>query len=190
MRARYAKNLPSIWLMTDERVAVEALLKATTRLPRGGGGVVFRHYRTGKAERRALFDRLAAIARRRRLVVLLAGPARQAAAWGADGWHGRGFGAVVRPLLHSMAVHDARELRAAERMGADLIFLSPLLPTRSHPGGKALGSRRFAALAHRATMPVMALGGVQKSHRRLLRGIGAAGWAAIDGLAGQGDTIG
>jgi thiamine-phosphate pyrophosphorylase len=63
MRARYAKNLPSIWLMTDERVAAEALLKAAARLPRGGGGVVFRHYRTGKAERRALFDRLAAIAR-------------------------------------------------------------------------------------------------------------------------------
>ena len=97
---------------------------------------------------------------------------------------------MVRPMLHSMAVHDACELRAAERMGADLVFLSPLLPTRSHPGGKALGRRRFAALAHRATMPVMALGGVQKSHRRLLRGIGAAGWAAIDGLAGQRDMAG
>jgi thiamine-phosphate pyrophosphorylase len=190
MRARYAKNLPAIWLMTDERVAADALLKAAARLPRGRGGLVFRHYRTGKAERRALFERLAAIARRRRLLVLLAGPAWQAAAWRADGWHGAGLGAGTRPLLHSMAVHDARELQAAERWGADLIFLSPLFPTRSHPRGKALGRRRFAALAYRATMPVMALGGVQMSHRRLLRGIGAGGWAAIDGLAGQRDSAG
>jgi thiamine-phosphate pyrophosphorylase len=182
MRARYAKNVPSTWLVTDERVSTAALLKGATRLPQGRGGILFRHHASGGGERRRLFDQLATIARRRRLVLLLAGSARQAAAWGADGWHGRSVSGAVRQLWHSMAAHNARELRAAERSGADLIFLSPLFPTRSHPGGRALGRRRFAALAHRASMPVMALGGVSAKHRGLLRGIGAAGWAAIDGL--------
>lgn len=184
MTGRYVKNLPSIWLMTDERIAPEALLTSVARLPRGGAGIVFRHYRSAPRERRALFDRIAAIARRRRLVLLLAGSVRQAVAWRADGWHGRRGGTAVRNMLHSMPVHDAGELQAAERAGADLIFLSPLFPTRSHPGASGLGPTRFAALAHKAGMPVMALGGLRAEHGRMLRGIGAAGWGAIDGLTG------
>lgn len=185
MTGRYAKKLPLIWLVTDERVAATALLAAAARLPRGRGGILFRHHASRPDERKRLFALLIAIARRRRLMLLLAGSPRQAAAWGADGWHGRGMGGVARPLLHSMAVHDAAELQAAERAHADLIFLSPLFPTRSHPGAGALGRMRFAALAQRAPMPVMALGGVGTRHRRLLKGLAADGWAAIDGLTGR-----
>lgn len=182
MTRRYAKNLPTIWLMTDERVGEAALLAAAARLPRGKAGLVFRHYSTSRAERRALFDRIAAVARRRRLVLMLAGSPREAAAWGADGWHGRDKRRAGRCMLHSMSVHDARELAAASRAGANFIFLSPLFPTRSHPGGRALGRAGFAALARRADMPAMALGGVRAKHARQLHGIGATGWAAIDGL--------
>ena len=76
MSRRYAKNLPSLWLVTDERVAAETLLASATRLPRGRAGILFRHYRTERRERRALFERLRAIARRRRLVLLVAGSER------------------------------------------------------------------------------------------------------------------
>lgn len=179
---RYAKKLPTIWLMTDERVSEEALLAAVARLPKGRGGVVFRHYRTGPAARRALFDRVVRIARRRRLMLMLGGTVRQAAAWGADGWHGRDARRVARPLLHSAPAHDARELASAGRMRVDQIFLSPVYATRSHPSAAALGRVRFAALARDANVPVIALGGVRSAHRRSLRGIGAYGWAAIDGL--------
>ena len=44
--------LPTIWLMTDERVG--DLLGAIRRLPRGAG-VVFRHYATPAEERRRLW---------------------------------------------------------------------------------------------------------------------------------------
>lgn len=182
MDRRHRKKLPTIWLMTDERAGEEDLLAAAERLPRGSAGIVFRHYRTPPGERRALFDRLAGIARRRRLVIMLGGTARAAAAWGADGWHGRDARRTARPLLHSAPVHDAREMGVAWRGRADIIFLSPLFPTRSHPGGSSLGRVRFAALARLADAPVIALGGVRGGHRRMLRGIGAAGWAAIDGL--------
>lgn len=179
MDRRHRKKLPMIWLMTDERVGEAALLAAVARLPRGKAGIVFRHYRTPKAERRALFGRVAAIARRRRLVLMLGGTAQLAQAWGANGWHGRDGGRAGRPMLHSAPVHDAREAGIA----ADFIFLSPLFPTRSHPGGRTLGRVRFAALARQVAGPVIALGGVRREHRGMLRGIGAAGWAAIDGLS-------
>jgi len=182
MDGRHRKKLPALWLMTDERVSYAALLMAAARLPRGRGGIVFRHYRTEPAKRRALFAALRTIARRRRLILLLAGSAREAAAWRADGVHGHDGRRDARPLVRSRAVHDAREAVAAWRAGADICFVSPLFPTRSHPDADALGRVRFAILARQVDAPVMALGGVRRTHRPMLRGIGADGWAAIDGL--------
>lgn len=182
MQRCHRKKPPMIWLMTDERVGEGALLAAAARLPVGKAGIIFRHYRTPKAERRALFDRIARIARARRLVLMLGGTAAQAQAWRADGWHGRDVRRAGRPLLHSVPAHDAREVRMATH-GVDILFLSPLFPTRSHPGGRTLGRVRFSALAGQAVVPVIALGGVRPAHRRMLRGVGAVGWAAIDGLS-------
>ena len=185
MTCRHRKNMPLIWLMTDERIGEAALLAAVARLPRGRAGIIFRHYRTAPGARRALFDAVRAIARRRRLTLLLAGTARQAAAWAADGWHGRDVRRAARPMRHSAPVHDAREMVAARRGGADMVLLSPLFPTRSHPGGASLGRVWFAKLARGADMPVIALGGVKREHGRMLRTMGAAGWAAIDGLVSE-----
>lgn len=186
MRDRHRKKppgpLPALWLMTDERIDAETLLAAAARLPAGKGGIVFRHYRTDPSSRRALFEGLRMIARKRRLLLLLAGSAREAASWQADGVHGRDPRMVIRPLLRSRAIHDPREAVAARRTGADLCFVSPLFPTRSHPGAGALGRVRFAALVRQVDAPVMALGGLRPAHQAMLRGLGAIGWAAIDGL--------
>src|SRR3546814_10015278 len=97
--------------------------------------------RTAAAERRALFDRVARMARRRRLVLMLGGTAAQARAWRADGWHGRDRRLGGKMLLHSRPVHDKRQMAEAARAGADFVFLSPLFPTRSHPGSLVLGRR-------------------------------------------------
>ena len=183
MQRRHRKKLPMIWLMTDERVGEPALLAAIARLPRGKAGIIFRHYRTIASERRTLFHRIARIARSRRLVLMLGGTAMQAQAWRADGWHGRDGRRGGKRLLHSRPVHDRREMVEAAHSGADLILLSPLFPTRSHPGSSILGRAGFAALAQLAPMPVIALGGVRAAHRGMLAGIGASGWAAIDGLS-------
>lgn len=182
MSPRHRKSAPTLWLMTDERVDAGTLLAAAGRLPKGRAGIVFRHYRTDPQDRRALFEALRAIAKRRRLSLLLAGSAREAAAWRADGAHGRDVRRSIRPMLRSAPAHDVREALAAR--GADLCFVSPLFPTRSHPGALVLGRVRFAALARRVDAPVMALGGVSRAHRQIWRSVGADGWAAIDGLTG------
>ncbi|AEG49900.1 thiamine monophosphate synthase [Sphingobium chlorophenolicum L-1] len=185
MQRRHRKKLPMIWLMTDERVGEADLLAAVAKLPRGKAGIIFRHYRTAAKERRTLFDRVARIAGKRRLALMLGGTAAQAQAWRADGWHGVDRRRGGKTLIHSMPAHNGREMAAASRCGADLLFLSPLFPTRSHPGAPMLGRVRFAALARLADMPVIALGGVRPAHRPMLKGLGASGWAAIDGLSVQ-----
>jgi thiamine-phosphate pyrophosphorylase len=159
--------LPRLWLMTDERQG-EELRTALERLP-AGAGIVFRHYGLPRDARRALFAEVREIARRRRLLLVAAG----APLPGGDGVHNR-RGAGIR----TASVHNVRELRAAERAGADLVFLSPVYATRSHPGGRPLGPRRFALIAHQARVPVIALGGMDAARFRTLGG--AYGWAGID----------
>ena len=173
MRPR--QPLPRLWLMTDERLG-DGLFAALQRLPKGGG-IVFRHYSLAERERRALFEEVMALARRRNQLLLLAGPAEQAVAWGADGSHGGGPGSGLR----SAPVHNLAEIRAAECDGADLLFLSPVFATRSHPGAQPLGSARFNALARRTKLPVMALGGMNPIRARRLRE--SYGWAGIDAWA-------
>jgi thiamine-phosphate pyrophosphorylase len=164
--------LPRLWLMTDERLG-ECLWAALERLPRGSG-MVFRHYSLPADARRELFERVRAVARRRRLVLLIAGAAFR----GADGRHNdRGFG------LRSASAHSQRELKAAERSGAHLVFLSPVFPTRSHPRARPLGRLRFGLIARQARIPVIALGGADARSGRSLAALGAYGWAGIDAFA-------
>ena len=172
MRAR--QPLPRLWLMTDERQG-DRLLGAVARLPEGAG-IVFRHYSLKEVARRDLFERVRAAAPG---PVLFAGPAEQALAWGADGSHGRGPGRGLR----SAPVHDFREIRAAERAGVDLLFLSPVYPTASHPGARPLGLARFAWLARRTRLPVIALGGMNAARGRRLASFGAYGWAGVGAFA-------
>ena len=166
--------LPRAWLVTDERQG-DRLLPAVARLP-FGSGILFRHYGLAADARRTLFLEIRGLARRRGHLLLLAGPAALAKRWGADGWHGRGRGGG----LHSASVHDLAELRAAERAGAALLFVSPVYPTQSHPGAPALGPSAFARLAHRTELPVIALGGMDRARGRTVMGLGAYGWAAVD----------
>jgi thiamine-phosphate pyrophosphorylase len=162
-----ARRHPRLWLMTDERQG-DTLWTALDRLPRGAG-IVFRHYALPPADRRALFARVRKIARRRGLRVVVAEPPLA----GGGGVHNRrGAG------LKTASAHNLRELRSAERAGAELIFLSPVYATRSHPGAKPLGPRRFAMIAHQARVPVIALGGMNAARFRALGG--AYGWAGID----------
>lgn len=157
--------LPRLWLMTDDRQG-EELWAALEHLPKGAG-VVFRHYGLPPHPRRKLFERVRKVARRRRLLLLAAGGLC------ADGRHGgRGDG------LRSASAHNLRELKAAERSGAQLVFLSPAFATRSHPGAHPLGPVRFGLIARHARIPVIALGGVDSLKARRLPHI--YGWAGID----------
>lgn len=162
--------VPTRWLFTDERMG-DGLWRALERLPRGGG-VVFRHYATPAGERRRMFAKVVRIGRRRGLTVVRAGgvPMR-----GEDGVHGRrGQGLVTWPA------HDRIEAIRGARAGAKVIFVSPMFATRSHPGSKSCRPVRAALTARGLGVAVMALGGMNEARFRRVRGLGFAGFGAID----------
>lgn len=159
--------------MTDPRLG-DGLLASVRQLP-FGSGVVFRHYDLPVTQRRALYRQISRMCRQRGHILLLAGQQD----WKADGVHGRRR--LRSPQFVSMPVHNAYEIRQAKHIGADLVFLSPLYSTRSHPGKAGLGIMHFAALARLAApMKVIALGGMTRNRARAITVRTAYGWAAID----------
>ena len=170
--------LPILWLVSDARNDA-ALERALARLPRGSG-LIFRHYHLEPEARRKRFGKLARLARGRGHRIVLAASARQARAWGADGAYGSAGTLAGGPaMLRLVTAHSLAELGHVRRAHADAILLSPVFPTRSHPGAGTLGPARFRLIARHARLPVIALGGMTLHRARTL---GWKNWAAIDGI--------
>lgn len=171
--------LPAVWLVSDERIddRIEAAIR---RLPRGSG-FIFRHYHLPPDQRRMRFEKLARLARARGHVVILSGSAREVKRWGADGAYGAALKLTQGPAaLRLVTAHSLNELRAANAMRADVVLLSPVFATGTHPGARGLGPVRFRLLAVRALAPVIALGGMDADRARRMD---ARRWAAIASLA-------
>jgi thiamine-phosphate pyrophosphorylase len=169
---------PVIWLMTDTRFG-DDLLPAIRRLP-FGSGVVFRHYELAPTKRRRLFGQVRRICRQRGHMLVMAGPERIAVKWQADGFHCRS-GRSISKLPRTAPVHNRAELREALRNGVNLLFISPLFSTASHPGNRPLGMAAFNALAKQSgDARVIALGGMSHEQAQMLNRKLVDGWAAID----------
>lgn len=182
-RLKPPPGLPRLYLVSDPARLPDPRA-AALRLP-AGAAVLARGLAPG------VLAGLSAIARRRRLVLLVAGDGRLALRRGA-GLHlpdRRGTAGLLafllarrrRPLLLTVAAHGRSGLARARRLRADAVLLSPVFPTASHPGAAALGPFRWAALARRAGQPVVALGGVTGGNAARLPPR-TAGFAAISGL--------
>lgn len=91
--------------------------------------------------------------------------------------------AQSRPLSHkkllSVSVHNEQELEHANQIGVDMLLLSPVLPTQSHPEAAALGWERFTELAAKANCPVYALGGMTSDYIAKATESGGQGVAGI-----------
>ena len=177
---RRAPGLPALFFVTDALRIPDPVPIAQT-LPRGTG-IILRHYDV--PERAALARRLAALARSRGLVLLIAADPRLARAVHAQGvhWPEMLMHRARRPHsgLVTVAAHDAKALIRARSVGADAALLSPVFATRSGAHKHPLGPLRFAALARMSPVPVYALGGISESSARRLLHSGAAGLAAVD----------
>lgn len=178
MMTKRQPALPDIWLISDARNDAR-IETALAHLPRGSG-LIFRHYHLSRPERRARFERLKRVARKHGHFVALSGTAAEARCWGADGAYGLPARLAGGPALLRLATaHSLREIGQANRMRADAVLLSPVFPTRSHPGAQGLGPLRSRLLARRANAPVIALGGMNSRRAKRLQ---TRKWAAIDGI--------
>lgn len=184
MTARYngsmhtRQPLPFLWLISDARN--DAVLEdALAALP-PNSAFVFRHYHLNVADRSARFAALADVAHSLGHLAIFARDAELARALGADGIYGSpDVIAPVRDMLKLAAVHNGDEMQRAIAAKADGIFLSPVFPTASHPGGASLGEQGFSVLSQQSSVPVIALGGM--TMQRAADMVWPR-WGAIDGL--------
>ncbi|CCG06912.1 thiamine phosphate synthase [Pararhodospirillum photometricum] len=159
---------PAAVLVTDERRLPDPR-PVLPALPRGAR-VVLRAY--GDPTRAGA---VVAAARRRRIGVILALAAPRLPPLPRDlaGIHlpqGRACRGLMAGVLLwrraaagrslSMAAHDGRALARARALRLTFVLLSPVFPTRSHPGAPALGPLRATLLARTSQVPVLALGGI------------------------------
>ena len=174
---------------------VEAALRA---LPRGAA-LIWRAYEEDASPAR--LRRLAALAHRRGVTLLVAGHPALASRSAVTGIHlperevrrARSGSYVIPRRFHApglaitAACHSEMAIRHAAEAGADAVLISPVFATKSHVGVKPLGLLRFAGLARLARrlglMPY-ALGGiVSERDVRRLQGTAAAGIAGIGFIA-------
>lgn len=158
---------PRAWMMTDPRLG-DALWRILEAMP-NDAGVVLRDL--------ALGERVAAICARRGLKLAVAREGAMAEALGAALVHNP-VGETSLPT--SRSVHDEAEARRAREEGAALVFVSPVYPTRSHPGAPALGEDKSVRLATIAGGKAIALGGMDADRFERLATRGFHGWAGID----------
>lgn len=81
--------------------------------------------------------------------------------------------------LVSTSVHNEKELLAAEKSKVDLVLLSPVNKTKSHPDTPALGWNEFERLIKKINIPVYALGGMKEKDIETSKVFGGQGIAAI-----------
>jgi thiamine monophosphate synthase len=166
---------PRQWLMTDERMG-ERLWEAIDRLPMGRAGIVFRHYRA--PNRAPLAERIAEICERRSLTLAVAENVELARTLRADLVHNPAEPPPDMPF--SRSVHSLEEAQTAKTEGASLVFVSPVYPTRSHPGRNSLDRPLALRIAKAAGVPAIALGGMNSLKFARLEREGFYGWAGID----------
>jgi thiamine-phosphate pyrophosphorylase len=161
VKQRRQTPYPTLWLFTDA-ARLPNPLPVIARLPAHISGVVLRH--DADPNRVTLGRAAAKICRQRRILLVVAGDGRLAAALQA-GLHLRDgtWPDHIRPknkLLTSSA-HSGPDIIRARSTGAKLIFISPAFATASHPGEPALGHLRWLRLARLAPpAKACALGGI------------------------------
>ena len=186
-------KLPPTYLVTPEPLAGKPLADFIAQLERAleaGIRLVQLRAKTLTALQYArLAEQALSCCRRHDARLLLNASVDVALALQVDGVHltsTRLMACITRPLpsglLVSTASHDARQVLHADQIGADLLTISPVLPTATHTTAEPLGWPRFRELVAQTTIPVYALGGMTAETLAEARKAGAYGIAAIRSL--------
>ena len=189
---------PIVCLVTDRRrlpaarggdgPACDALVELARAAGRAGVDIVqVRERGLGDRWLLRLVARIVAAVRGSATRVVVNDRADIACAAGAGGVHVRSGGPppmrvrAIAPAhwLIGRSVHRPDDVRPAEVEGADYAICGTVFESASKPGRRPLGVDGLAGVARRASLPVLAIGGVDAGNATLVAGAGAAGVAAI-----------
>lgn len=165
-----ALELPPLYAISNaaELGVEQFLIKLQAQLDAGLRLIQLREKHLSRDELRELAQRVVALAHARGATVLISGDVALAQQVGADGVQLTSTQLAEfseRPTVDwcGASCHSVQELRRAEALGCDFAMLSPVLPTKSHPGAAHLGWDNFAFIAAGSSMPVYALGGLARA---------------------------
>lgn len=183
----------TLYVATDSQlVAEDALAEVVEAAIRGGAGVI--QYREKQADTRRMVKvagDLGRVCRRRGVVFLVNDRLDVALAVEADGVH---LGqqdmpvALARQLLGpdkliGVSVQNAGAMAEAEQEGADYLSLSPVFATSTKPDHEApLGLEGVRTLAGASRLPVVAIGGINRTNVAEVIRAGARGVCVISAV--------
>jgi 8-oxo-dGTP diphosphatase len=163
-----ALNLPQVYAITQAtKYAITEFMQCLRLALDKGVRLIQVRERDWAPEQLTQFARrVVALAHQYDAQVLVNGDESVSLQAGADGVHlqaGQLMKCRTRPntRLVGASCHNREELLHAAELGADFVVLSPVLPTRSHPGAPTLGWEQFTELCLDLPMPVFALGGMR-----------------------------
>tara|TARA_R110002073_G_scaffold336505_1_gene534271 strand:- start:67451 stop:68383 length:933 start_codon:yes stop_codon:yes gene_type:complete len=175
-----ALSLPERWVIlpSDYQSAWPSVLPFL--MQSGVGGVYLR----GAPLERERLSEMVELCNANGLKTLLRNDVAMVSAVGADGVHlscdvAAAMSARPECGLVSVACHNQFELDHAERLGADMVMLSPVNKTTTHPHAVPLGWKTFSSWATGRPYSVYALGGVAEKEMSKVRDSGGRGIAAI-----------
>ncbi len=87
---------------------------------------------------------------------------------------------LPQKFIFSLACHNFLSVVKSQKTKADLIFVSPVFKTKSHPNLEPLGLMKFGKIVAASQIPIFALGGVNEKNFLNLKKLGAVGFGAID----------
>ncbi len=182
--------LPPWYLVTgaDPRQPKEFLATLTACLEQGIRLVQLRAKTLSLAAYQALAQSAIKLCHQYNAKLLLNCDVNTAETLAADGIHLssdkliKEFKSLPTHKIISCACHNIDELQRAKQLGADLVTLSPVLATTTHPHATPLGWEKFQALCAQVDVPIYALGGMTPDHLPQVKACGGYGIAAISSL--------
>jgi thiamine-phosphate pyrophosphorylase len=156
-------------------------------------GVAFFQYRNKTAPRRTVYEAALLLARTARslgALFIVNDHADIAAAVDADGVHlgqddlpiEQARKVLGRDRIIGISTHSRQQAREAERSGADYIGFGPVFPTSTKDAGEVQGLEKLAALRRDVTIPVIAIGGIDRTNVQEAVRAGADGTAVISAV--------
>jgi len=182
---------PPLLLVTDRRQARRPLDEVVdAALAAGCRWVSLREKDLAADDQIALAWELAPIARRHGACLTLHGDADLAQACGADGVHlpAGSDPAAARKLmgpgkLIGVSIHTVTEAAAIDRRAVDYAVAGPAFETPSKPGyGPEIGRKGLCEIASAASVPVLAIGGLNVTRAAEVLAAGPVGIAVMGGI--------
>ncbi|MDO8606079.1 MAG: Nudix family hydrolase [Phaeospirillum sp.] len=181
-----ALELPYLYAISNaaELGVEEFMRRLESALQNGLRLLQLRENNLPRSEMRALSLRAVKLAHAHGAQALINGDIGLARETGADGLHLSSVQLAAcdtRPDVPwcGASCHNAEELQRAGMLGLDFAVLSPVLPTRSHPGAAHLGWEKFAEMVAGTAIPVYALGGLAATDLPVAQRHGAHGIALL-----------